>query len=86
MHVWPIIGYPQPSMVWMKEGENGKRIDIQDDDKYDITKQFSSQLQNDEFWYTLLVKNVQAKDYTKYFCVGNNRFGSGETNIVLFGK
>ncbi|XP_056010568.1 lachesin-like isoform X2 [Ostrea edulis] len=79
-----VAGYPQPSMVWMKEGENGKRIDIQDDDKYDITKQFSSQLQNDEFWYTLLVKNVQAKDYTKYFCVGNNRYGSGETNIVLF--
>ncbi|XP_048748898.2 lachesin-like isoform X2 [Ostrea edulis] len=79
-----VAGYPQPSMVWMKEGENGKRIDIQDDDKYDITQQFSSQLQNDEFWYTLLVKNVQAKDYTKYFCVGNNSYGSGETTIRLY--
>ncbi|XP_061163807.1 lachesin-like [Saccostrea echinata] len=79
-----VAGFPQPSMRWMKETENGKRTEITDDDKYDITKQFSSQLQNDEFWYTLLVKNVQAKDYTKYYCVGTNRYGDGETTIILF--
>lgn len=70
----------------MKETENGKLIEIDDDDKYDITKQFSNQLQNDEFWYTLLVKNVEAKDYTNYHCVGSNKYGDGETTISLFGK
>nr|XP_034301034.1 lachesin isoform X1 [Crassostrea gigas] len=79
-----VAGYPQPSMKWMKETENGKLIEIDDDDKYDITKQFSSQLQNDEFWYTLLVKNVQAKDYTNYHCVGTNKYGDGEITIALF--
>ena len=74
-------------MKWLKQAENGKKIEIQDDDdKYDITKQFSSQLQNDEFWYTLLVKNVQAKDYTNYFCEGTNKYGSGDATIALFGK
>lgn len=73
-------------MKWMKETENGKLIEIDDDDKYDITKQFSSQLQNDEFWYTLLVKNVQATDYTNYYCVGTNKYGDGEITIALFGK
>ncbi|XP_034301030.2 neural cell adhesion molecule 1 isoform X4 [Magallana gigas] len=79
-----VAGYPQPSMKWMKETENGKLIEIDDDDKYDTTKQFSSQLQNDEFWYTLLVKNVQATDYTNYYCVGTNKYGDGETTISLF--
>ncbi|XP_061164486.1 lachesin-like [Saccostrea echinata] len=80
-----VAGFPQPSMRWVKKTESGKRTEITDDDKYDITKQFSSQLQNDEFWYTLLVKNVQAKDYTNYYCVGNNRYGVGETVIILYG-
>ncbi|XP_065932772.1 lachesin-like [Magallana gigas] len=79
-----VAGYPQPSMKWMKETENGKLIEIDDDDKYDITKQFSSQLQYDEFWYALLVKNVEAKDYTNYHCVGTNKYGDGETTISLF--
>ena len=73
-------------MKWLKQTENGKKIEIQDDDKYDITKQFSSQLQNEEFLYTLLVKNVKAKDYTNYFCEGTNKYGSGDATIALFGK
>lgn len=70
----------------MKESENGTLTEIDDYDKYDINKQFSSLLQNDEFWYTLLVKNVQATDYTNYYCVGTNKYGDGETTISLFGK
>jgi hypothetical protein len=85
-YVLPFIGYPRPSVVWMKEDEDGKRIAIQDDDKYITTKQSSRQLQEDEFWYTLLVKDVQAKDYATYFCIGTNRLGSDETSIVLFGE
>lgn len=79
-----IAGYPQPSMKWIKETENGTLIKLDDDEKYDITQQFSSLLQNNEFWYTLLVKNVQAKDYTNYHCVGINKYGEGETTISLF--
>lgn len=81
-----MIGYPQPSAKWMKESENGTLTEIDDDDKYDITKQFSSLLQNYEFLYTLLVKYVQATDYTNYYCVGTNEYGEGKTTIVLFGK
>ncbi|XP_062597478.1 hemicentin-1-like [Saccostrea cucullata] len=77
-----VAGYPVPAVKWMKEDISGNRIEIQDDDKYDITKDFSI-LQSDEFWSTLLVKNVQAIDYTKYYCVGHNRYGNGETSITL---
>ncbi|XP_062599549.1 uncharacterized protein LOC134261092 [Saccostrea cucullata] len=61
-----------------------ENVEITVDDKYDITKQFSSQLQIDEIWYTLLVTNVQAEDFTKYYCVGTNRYEDGETTIILF--
>jgi hypothetical protein len=80
-HRLPFIGFPLPSTVWMKEGRNGRRIYIQDNEKYDIT----SQQHNDEIWYTLVIKNIRARDYTKYFCVGTNILGSRETSIVLFG-
>lgn len=73
-------------MKWIKEIENGIFIEIDDDDKYDIIKQFSSQLQNDEFWYIFLVKNVQVIDYINYYCVGINKYGEGKIIIVLFGK
>ncbi|KAK3082874.1 hypothetical protein FSP39_007695 [Pinctada imbricata] len=78
-----IAGYPQPSMRWEIQTNQGWK-NIIDDDKYDINKQFSSQLQSDETWYTLLVKNVLANDYTRYRCIGDNRYGSAYTEIVLF--
>lgn len=73
-------------MKQIKETENGTLIKLDDDEKYDVTQQFSSLLQDNEFWYTLLVKNVQAKDYSNYHCVGINKQGEGETTIGLFGK
>ncbi|XP_061163812.1 lachesin-like [Saccostrea echinata] len=77
-----VAGNPRPTVKWMKEAENGRRIELKDNDKYDITKEFNI-LQNDEFWSTLHVKNVQANDYTKYYCVGHNRYGNGEASITL---
>jgi hypothetical protein len=32
------------------------------------------------------VKNVQANDYGKYYCVGKNKFGEGEGTLVLYGE
>ncbi|CAG5127982.1 unnamed protein product, partial [Candidula unifasciata] len=33
---------------------------------------------------TISVKNVQANDYTTYYCVAVNNFGSANSTIVLF--
>ena len=56
--------------------------------KYEITKLIATTtLRFQEAWYVLRIKNVEANDYTKYFCVARNRIGENrQTVIELFGK
>ncbi|WAR06250.1 LACH-like protein [Mya arenaria] len=35
-----------------------------------------------ESWYTLRIKNVEANDYTKYFCIAQNRIGRNATTMI----
>lgn len=72
-------------MKWIKETEHG-RLEIEDDDKYEITKQYGIQLERNTFWSVLKVRNVQANDYGDYVCVADNVYGIGSANITLIGK
>ncbi|XP_033757832.1 lachesin-like isoform X2 [Pecten maximus] len=78
-----VEGYPTPSMHWEKL-QNGERYQISDGDDYSTEKLSSTENMISDTWYTLLVKNVQANDYTEYYCVATNRFGRNETTIRLF--
>lgn len=79
-----VEGYPTPSMHWEKL-QNGARVQISDGDDYSTEKLSSSQnLASDTTWYVLTVKNVQANDYTEYYCVARNVYGTNQTIIRLF--
>lgn len=77
-----VEGYPEPNVKWIKETEYG-RLEIEDDDKYEITKQYGIQLERNTFWSVLKVRNVQANDYGDYVCVADNVYGIGSANITL---
>jgi len=72
-------------MQWEKM-ENGRRVIIKDDSNYATEKLASSENRLSDTWYVLRVKNVQANDFTTYFCVGTNKYGSSEITVKLFGK
>lgn len=76
-------GYPTPTVTWQKLTNQG-RVDIRDDDKYDLSKTFSTMIYDDQSWYTLKVKNVQANDYTEYYCMAKNPYGKNETTFRIF--
>ncbi|KAL5019582.1 hypothetical protein ScPMuIL_002474 [Solemya velum] len=78
-----ISGYPAPSLSWSRLTNNGVE-EVRDNEKYTISKQQSKVLKTSEFWYTLRVKNVQANDFTVYYCVAKNRIGTSMSNITLF--
>ncbi|KAL3884659.1 hypothetical protein ACJMK2_024777 [Sinanodonta woodiana] len=83
-----VSGYPEPELTWFREntaiGQVG-REQLNDNDKYDISKQIAtSTLRFGWSWYTLRIKNIQANDYTRYFCRASNRLGSAEASIDLF--
>ncbi|XP_046554977.1 protein amalgam-like [Haliotis rubra] len=78
-------GYPAPTVRWERI-VNGGRSPINDDDKFDFNKQTTDNqnLKAGEEWYTLKVKNVQANDYTDYFCIATNTKGSSQSTITMF--
>ncbi|XP_041373572.1 lachesin-like [Gigantopelta aegis] len=80
-----VQGYPSPSVRWERVVNNG-RAQINDDDKFDFNKQTTDNqnLMSGEQWYTLKVKNVQANDYTTYFCIATNSKGTNMATITLF--
>lgn len=78
-----VEGYPEPKVKWIKETGNHGQLEIEDDDKYEITKQYGIQLERDTFWSVLKVRNVQANDYGNYVCVADNVYGIGSAKITL---
>ncbi|OWF47236.1 lachesin-like isoform X2 [Mizuhopecten yessoensis] len=78
-----VEGYPTPSMHWEKL-QNGRRMMINDGDDYRTEKMSSAVTLISDTWYALKVKNVQANDYTEYYCVANNKYGTNYTTIKLF--
>jgi hypothetical protein len=87
-----LTGYPEPEVVWYKEPTrsegNTQLIQLNDNEKYEITKLIATTtLRFQEAWYVLRIKNVEANDYTKYYCVARNRIGENRHTIIeLFGK
>lgn len=78
-----ISAYPDAVLKWYKKTSQGKML-INDDDKYDIQKLQSSDLNLGETWYYLKVKNIQANDFGDYYCEGSNSQGTEFTKIILF--
>ncbi|XP_076438270.1 hemicentin-1-like [Babylonia areolata] len=80
-----VKGHPEPTVTWQRLINNG-RVPITDDDKFDINKQTTDNqnLKAGEQWYTLKVKNVQANDFTDYYCIASNKKGYDESIITLF--
>lgn len=78
-------GYPAPRLTWSRLTNNGVE-QVNDDEKFTISKQHSSVLKYGEFWYTLKIINVQANDYTDYYCQGKNKFGNSQSMVNLFGE
>lgn len=78
--------------MWFKEPSrnegNTHLMQLNDNEKYDITKLIATTtLRFQESWYVLRIKNVEANDFTKYFCVAKNRIGTNQTTVIeLFGK
>ena len=71
-----------------KNAGDNTRIQLNDNQRYDISKQIqTSVLRFGESWYTLRIKNVVANDFTKYWCVAKNRIGANDTTMIeLFRK
>lgn len=80
-----VQGHPQPTVTWERAVDNGRFL-INDDDKFDINKQTTDNqnLKAMEQWYSLKVKNVQANDFTAYYCRAGNRYGNHSSRIDLF--
>ncbi|XP_005101359.1 lachesin [Aplysia californica] len=80
-----VQGHPEPTLTF-KRRAGIEILAISDDDKFEVNKQTTDNqnLKAMEQWYTLKVKNVQANDYTDYYCVANNVFGSANSTIKLF--
>nr|AJA37893.1 I-type lectin-like protein 3 [Littorina littorea] len=80
-----VKGHPEPTVTFERLINQG-RAPINDDDKYDINKQTTDNqnLKAGEQWYTLKVKNVQANDFTDYYCIATNVNGRHESTITLF--
>ena len=78
--------------MWYREPQKNdgiqQREQLNDNEKYDIHKQIATtSLRFQESWYTIRIKNVEANDYTMYFCVATNRIGTNDTTAIeLFGK
>lgn len=78
-------GYPAPTVRWEKlNRQNQGRQVISDNDKYDLTKQFSTMLYNDQTWHTLRIVNVQGNDFGEYYCIAQNPYGENGTSLTLF--
>ncbi|XP_052804259.1 protein amalgam-like [Mya arenaria] len=82
-----VSGYPEAEVVWHREPtkSNGatQLEQLNDNEKYDISKQIATTtLRFQESWYTLRIKNVEANDYTKYFCIAQNRIGRNATTMI----
>ncbi|KAH3701456.1 protein amalgam-like [Dreissena polymorpha] len=82
-----VSGYPEPEVVWFREPTKTsgqlQMEQLNDNAKYDITKQIATTtLRFQESWYTLRIKNVEANDYTKYYCVAQNRIGRNDTTMI----
>ncbi|RUS72784.1 hypothetical protein EGW08_019444 [Elysia chlorotica] len=80
-----VAGHPQPTVTWERKVDNGRFL-INDDDKFDINKQTTDNqnLKAMEQWYSLKVKNVQANDFTSYYCRAGNKYGNHSSRIDLF--
>ncbi|KAH9504469.1 hypothetical protein Btru_062861 [Bulinus truncatus] len=80
-----VQGHPEPTVTWERVVNNA-RFRITDDEKFDINKQTkdNQNLKAMESWYTLKIINVQANDYTTYYCIAENTFGRANSTIVLF--
>ncbi|GFR63718.1 neuronal growth regulator 1 [Elysia marginata] len=80
-----VRGHPQPTVTWERMVDKGRFL-INDDDKFDINKQTTDNqnLKAMEQWYSLKVKNVQANDFTAYYCRAGNRYGNHSSQIDLF--
>lgn len=82
-----VSGYPEPEVVWYREPTrnegNTQLQQLNDNEKYDITKLIATTtLRFQESWYVLRIKNVEANDYTKYYCVARNRIGENRDTII----
>lgn len=81
-----VSGFPEPELNWYMEPKNtpdNTRIQLKDNQRYDISKQIATTvLRFGESWYTLRIKNVVANDFTKYWCVANNRIGTNDTTLI----
>lgn len=80
-----IAGFPEPDLKWYKKIEDGLEP-ISDDDKHIVHVLLSHDqtLSVTEFWYQLVILNVQANDYGEYYCEGTNRLGSRRATVILY--
>lgn len=80
-----VQGHPEPTVTW-KRRSGEEIVPISDDDKFEINKQTTDNqnLKAMEQWYTLKVKNVQANDFTDFYCVADNVFGEAQSTVKLF--
>jgi len=80
-----VQGHPEPTVTFKRRaGED--IVPISDDDKFEVNKQTTDNqnLKAMEQWYSLKVKNVQANDYTMFYCDATNVFGTANSTIKLF--
>lgn len=82
-----LTGMPEPNLRWYRESDRGEVL-IVDNEKYQISQLLNhgTSLDVDQIWYTLKVLNVQANDYTNYYCEGSNSMGTTRATIRLYGE
>ncbi|XP_064616984.1 lachesin-like [Liolophura sinensis] len=80
-----IKGMPEPNLRWYMITDTGP-VSLIDDAKYDINQLLThgTSLQLNDVWYTLKILNVQANDYTMYYCEGSNALGTSRAEIKLY--
>ncbi len=81
-------GWPEADLQWYKLLDGGNWNPINNNDKYtvNVLLNHANILSPQERWFQLVIRSVTANDFGDYICEGRNQFGTGYTNINLFGK
>ena len=81
-------GWPEPDLKWYKLSKNGEMSHIQNTDKHkiNILLNHANILDQQERWFQLIVKTLEANDFGTYICEGNNKLGSSQAKVKLFGE
>lgn len=81
-----IAGWPEPDLRWYQVGKGGSRIPMKMDDKHtiNILLNHANILDQQERWFQMVIRAVQANDFGDYICEGKNSLGVSEGWINLF--